>query len=119
MMNVIDQAGMTKLIKNLENERAHLQVGLTHLRQALKTEVEVAIDEGDPELLEHDVAWSLIEMEEGKLNAIDRALQQVRQGKYGICERCGKLIDPSRLEVLPEATLCITCQRASEGYRSG
>lgn len=110
----MSQKGATKLIETLENERAHLRVEVKHLRQALRTEVEVNIDEGDPELLEHDIAWSLLQIQENKLNALNKALQQVRQGHYGICEGCGNPIDPSRLEALPEATLCINCQRAAE-----
>jgi RNA polymerase-binding transcription factor DksA len=40
-----------------------------------------------------------------------------KQGKYGICESCGERIDPARLEILPEATLCLNCQRELERTR--
>jgi len=111
------QNGATTPIETLENERAHLLVELAHLHKAFKSEVDVDIDEGDPELLEHDLIWSLMQIQERKLNALDMALQQARQGKYGICERCGNPIDTARLEALPEATLCIRCQRAVEQHR--
>ena len=39
------------------------------------------------------------------------ALERFEQGTYGICERCGKEIDPARLEALPYATLCLSCQQ--------
>ena len=42
------------------------------------------------------------------------ALRSIEKGKYGICERCGKDIDPERLEVRPDATLCINCQAEVE-----
>ena len=61
---------------------------------------------------------SLAGIEALELNALDKALQQARQGRYGICEGCGNPIDSTRLEVLPEATLCITCQRAVEHHGS-
>ena len=32
------------------------------------------------------------------------------QGSYGRCEDCGQAIGKERLEALPEATRCISCQ---------
>jgi DnaK suppressor protein len=46
-----------------------------------------------------------------------RALSRVRIGKYGICERCGKMIDTDRLIVYPEATFCIECESKREKKR--
>jgi DnaK suppressor protein len=35
-----------------------------------------------------------------------KALTRIKVGKYGVCEKCGKMIDTDRLVVYPEATLC-------------
>lgn len=43
------------------------------------------------------------------LNGIKRALTNIRSGKYGKCEKCGKPIEEARLKVIPTATLCIYC----------
>lgn len=42
-------------------------------------------------------------------SGIKRSLNKLHQGTYGKCEKCGKLIEPQRLEVLPIATLCTLC----------
>lgn len=47
---------------------------------------------------------------ESKLQAIEAALNKIEKGKYGICEKCGKAIDPKRLETKPEAQYCIECK---------
>ena len=57
---------------------------------------------------------ALIRFKQRNLNAIEQALEEARQGLYGICERCGQAIDPARLEALPDATLCIECKRIVE-----
>lgn len=44
----------------------------------------------------------------------DHALEKLKAGTYGICERCGQEIDRARLEVLPWATLCHHCQEGEE-----
>lgn len=49
-----------------------------------------------------------------KANQIQKALKRVKQGKYGICEDCEKMIDTDRLAIFPEATMCVTCEKKRE-----
>jgi len=46
---------------------------------------------------------------EAMLRDVDRALQKLEEGTYGICDRCGKLIPEERLEARPWSVLCIDC----------
>ncbi len=41
---------------------------------------------------------------------IDVALDKIDEGRYGVCDRCGKNIPKARLEVIPWAALCVTCK---------
>jgi DnaK suppressor protein len=59
---------------------------------------------------------ALLQSVERKLESIDRAIALAQEGRYGLCERCGDQIDPARLEALPQATLCLKCQQATERY---
>ena len=45
------------------------------------------------------------------LGKVERALEMVSAGTYGICESCGKSIPLNRLDVLPYVTLCVDCAR--------
>ena len=70
----------------------------------------------------HDEINSQIaEVESRELSNIDRALEQMREGRYGVCEGCDAAIPLARLQALPYATLCINCQREAEkaGYPGG
>jgi DnaK suppressor protein len=49
-----------------------------------------------------------------ELDAVNAALQRIDRGDFGTCERCAKAIPLARLRALPEARLCLACQRASE-----
>lgn len=40
---------------------------------------------------------------------VKKALSYIKDGKYGMCEVCGKPIDKARLEIYPEATKCLNC----------
>lgn len=45
-----------------------------------------------------------------RLDDIDNALEKIRLGKYGICEKCGKEIEPEILDIDPESRLCKNCK---------
>jgi len=47
-------------------------------------------------------------------DAAARAAERRATGDYGKCEQCGRDIGAERLEALPTATRCITCQAAWE-----
>lgn len=49
-----------------------------------------------------------------RLIQIRKALSRIKIGKYGICEKCGEMIDTDRLMIMPEATLCASCAKEKE-----
>lgn len=51
------------------------------------------------------------------LAEIDAALSRLRNGSYGRCTRCRRAILAERLEILPAAAFCMTCQHAAEASR--
>lgn len=52
---------------------------------------------------------------EGKyLFYIEEALDRVRNGTFGVCKKCGKIIPKARLEAVPTAKMCIECKSAQE-----
>ena len=46
---------------------------------------------------------------EGRLAAVDQALERIDSGSYGWCVVCGLQIAEERLEALPAAALCRSC----------
>ncbi len=98
----------------LLEEKRQVEEELAHLREAMQGEVDIEPDEGDAELFEREKTAALIMVLERRLLDIEKALRAIEKGQYGICERCGKPIEPERLEAKPDATLCIECQREVE-----
>lgn len=98
----------------LLDEKSHVESELTHLREFLQAEVDVEPDEGDAEVFEREKNAALIAVLERRLSDIDTALKSMDRGDYGVCRKCGKAIELERLEVKPDATLCVTCQQETE-----
>lgn len=57
------------------------------------------------------------------LQKIEKALQKLDTGEFGLCEDCGETIGHKRLEARPETEFCIRCkedqERQEREYRSG
>ena len=51
------------------------------------------------------------------MERIDKALNKIEEGTYGLCDRCGKPIEKLRLKALPYANLCIKDKQAEERVR--
>jgi DnaK suppressor protein len=64
--------------------------------------------------LNKDLALMLGDRESQMVADIDQALLRIREGSYGICVRCGKVIDEKRLEAIPTARYDAACQAQIE-----
>jgi DnaK suppressor protein len=91
------------------------------LRRVLYGELSQLGGHDDDETYEDQIYSELAVTEGRELQAIEKAIDRIREGQYGVCAECGGMIPLARLRALPYATLCIKCQRQSEraGYASG
>jgi RNA polymerase-binding protein DksA len=100
--------------QKLQEEHTQIAEELENLRELMQAEVDVEPDEGDAEIFEREKNAALIAVLERKMSDIETALRSIEKGQYGTCERCGKQIELERLEVKPDATLCLSCQKEVE-----
>ncbi len=75
---------------------------------------EGAVADADDEL-----ELAMLSRAQHELLDVEAALHRLDGGAYGACERCGAAIAPARLQALPEARLCMDCQRAAERRTGG
>jgi len=63
---------------------------------------------------EQEFTLSLVETEEGTLQAIESALERIEDGTYGKCTSCGGVVPKTRLNAIPYTSLCIKCAEVRE-----
>ncbi|NOY78352.1 MAG: TraR/DksA family transcriptional regulator [Calditrichaeota bacterium] len=63
---------------------------------------------------EREKAFMFAYREDRLIYHIDRALERIKSGTYGLCQECGKPISKDRLEAVPHARLCIECKSKEE-----
>ena len=54
------------------------------------------------------------EKERDQLKLVDLALEKISRESYGICDQCEEKIPAKRLEAMPYARLCVSCQSEAE-----
>jgi len=73
-----------------------------------------SIDTEASEQSSHERVQALKKELENTEGKIQKALNKIKKGKYGFCEKCGKMIDTGRLETFPMAEYCVDCEKKKE-----
>ena len=76
------------------------------------TRLDVPSDEGDLSQQSHE-EWIFLNrntLEMKLLREVEDALRRIERGNYGICHQCEEPISAKRLDAVPWAKYCVTCQ---------
>jgi len=112
----------TAFMKSLVLKKQELQQTLDRLMKSRK-EYEGQLTAGDfideVDDAQREISaysqFSLIERKNRELQKIEYLLSRVAEEQdFGLCEECGTRIPKERLLLVPEATLCVACQRELE-----
>jgi len=68
--------------------------------------------EGDTLAVERERDLALSAQASAAVEEIDRAIEKIKDGTYGVCEQCYSPIPKERLKALPFAALCVQCKSA-------
>lgn len=112
---------MDEVLVDLDQQRARV------LRVVADLESEIAglmrdagdgagLDQADvgATTLERDHELTVVSTERELLVQIDRALEHIDAGTYGVCDSCEGAIGKMRLMAFPRATLCMSCKKREE-----
>ena len=105
------------IIKYLEKEKEKTQRRLSSLAKEdpftdpSRLSDNAASDTDAKEQLGHLRIESLKKELSSRLEKIKKAIFRAKRGEYGVCERCGKMIDTERLAANPTAHLCVDCEK--------
>ncbi|NLS78889.1 MAG: TraR/DksA family transcriptional regulator [Chloroflexi bacterium] len=113
---MITEKQLRQARKSLEKERKQLLARAQSPSSVLNPADERDTDEADIIVNIQTRAQELWAKDgwQQRLYEIDHALQRMDEGGYGQCEICGEEIDPDRLLILPETTVCVRCRERVE-----
>lgn len=108
--------------RRLESLRAQIldpeEAGMEKEREAreAKGEETKEFEEAAQDMAENEIHQALHDVDNRRLHAIDRALQKIREGTYGLSDISGEPIPRARLEVTPEAVVTAQEEDAMERH---
>lgn len=98
-----------EIARTLNTRLAELQRHLSKVDAELHKRLSANSEDQAIEL-ENREALEVIEQSDiREIRQIQAALKRIADGTYGTCAKCGRSIDPKRLEALPTAVTCISC----------
>ncbi len=104
----------------LREELVRIREGMAADEQDLgEAEGDTTPDSGDmsQDMFTREMDASIGEQAERRLGEIDRALQKIEEGTYGLSDDSGEPIPRGRLEAVPEATRTVEEQQRFEKER--
>ncbi|HEX2740205.1 MAG TPA: TraR/DksA C4-type zinc finger protein [Rubrobacter sp.] len=116
----LDQEFIERQRERLESLREELM----RIKDSLEEEErQIGEEEGDTQLDSGDLSQDMFTREldatveqtaEKRLHYVERALQKIEEGSYGICDDTGEKIPKGRLEAVPEAIRTVEAQERFE-----
>lgn len=114
---ILSQKDLKRFKKSLEDSR---KVIIENARKTMEEESNFDTDDLPDEIDQasseyaQSMAFRLRDREKFLLKKIEKALQRIEDGSFGLCERCEEVITMKRLEARPVTTLCIRCKEEQE-----
>ena len=107
-------------LEELKEELLRMRRGMEEdERDRSQEEQDTELDSGDEaqQMFTREMDASIGEQTERRLEDIDRALEKVEEGSYGVCDDTGEEIPKGRLEAVPEAIRTVEAQQNFERER--
>lgn len=110
---------MAEIQKKLQDEKKNLEAELAKIAKknpaggGYDAEFEeIGHDESDSsqEVAKYSLNLTLEKTLEKSLRDVEKALERIKKGGYGICKYCGHEIDAKRLKARPTSSACIACK---------
>jgi RNA polymerase-binding protein DksA len=116
----------SRFLDSLKARKEDVEKALHLLRESQKEHKELFSEDNlieDFDQASHETSinrlYILLERKSSELKKIDFLINRVlKEGEFGLCEECGKKIPEKRLLIIPDATLCISCQSELENFGS-
>jgi len=115
----LSKTEVQKFKKKLEELKKQMTLAVTNCAAEVKKPDEATgysqhqADQGTDDF-DRRISLEVTTQEYQVLRQIERALEKIREGSYGICDISGEEIPPKRLEAMPYATTTVKAQEKLE-----
>jgi len=101
----------TNIKAKLEEEKSQVEAKIKKYSSPEKPMDNPDLDDLGQDASQDILEESLVDVHEGILIKINKALEKIGQGTYGVCDKCGVNISEADLKKLPWAEHCRQCRK--------
>jgi len=103
---------LKKIEEKLKSERSKIESEVAKLKENLDFGDDIDhYEEETDEAEERGTYLSVKKNLDARLEQMNRAIEKIKSGTYGICEKCGGPIEQKILDIDPESLYCKNCKR--------
>jgi RNA polymerase-binding transcription factor len=114
----MDKRNLEKYRKKLDEKRAEI---VRDFQKNMNYRKESVADDGTQDIADKanmaynkEFIFSLTDAERDLLQLIEDAIKRIEEAEFGVCSSCSNEIKTTRLEAVPWAKYCISCQELQE-----
>jgi RNA polymerase-binding transcription factor DksA len=107
-----EEKELTRIRNELQAELDSLREQQAAVESQLDDRPQFGLGQGDPAAATWEMTLARRQRLETHIGELQDALERIDKGTYGRCQRCGREIDPERLEIVPTTSLCAECAGA-------
>lgn len=104
-----------QILKEIEVIEASLDYGASASEGSELADYDQHPTDDATETVEKERDFTVRDSWKDVFNRIEQALAKIDNGTYGQCDRCGVEIPVERLNIMPYAVYCVSCQDVLEG----
>ncbi len=103
---------LKEIKEKLISEKTKIERNLSKLKEELDFGDDVDHNEEETDETEEMGTYlSVKKTQDARLQQINKAIEKIKNGAYGLCEKCGGPIEQRILDIDPESFYCKECKR--------
>ena len=104
------ESKLQKISDDMNDLRDNLDTGINNSSGSQESVYSVHMAEAGTDSYEREKGFQLMNRESDYYKFLNKALERISDGSFGVCKVCNSLIPEERMIEVPNATKCVRCK---------
>ena len=112
------ESKLQKISEDMNDLKDNMDAGTNNSTGSQESVYSVHMAEAGTDSYEREKGFQLMNRESDYYKFLNKALERIKDGSFGVCKVCNSLIPEERMMEVPNATKCVRCKE-NEKLRLG
>ena len=112
------ESKLQKISDDMNDLKVNMDTGTNNSAGSQESVYSVHMAEAGTDSYEREKGFQLMNRESDYYKFLNKALERIKDGSFGVCKVCNSLIPEERMMEVPNATKCVRCKE-NEKLRLG